>query len=268
MDFSIASIHAFFAGLTLSKLLPAILTLLIGLVVVKILLRLFDKAGRHSKMERTLLTFLRAALRILLVAIVVLIAASRLGVDVTSLVALLSVVSLALSLAVQGVLSNLAGGLQILTTRPFKAGDFIECGGISGSVAGIDLVYTKIVTVDNKEVFVPNSEISAKTIINYTADTMRRVDLNFTASYNCSVDDVKAALEEAIGMVSTVVNDPPVFVRVSSYLDSSIEYVTRTWTKTEDYWTTYFDITENVKKVFDARGIEFAYPHVDVLLRK
>ena len=259
-----SAISSFFASLTVSTVIPAILILIVGLIAVKLLLKLFRKALERSKLERSLHTFLLSTMRILLYAILAIIVVGTLGINVTSLVAVLSVASLALSLAVQGVLSNLAGGLQILTTHPFRVGDYVEFGGISGTIAEIGLVYTQITTVDNKEIFVPNSEVSTSKIINYTTENTRRVDLTFTASYDSPVEDVKTALFDAAARVPTILNDPPIFVRVLKYNDSNIEYVVRAWTSTADYWDSYFDLTENVKKVFDEKHIIMTYPHLNV----
>jgi small conductance mechanosensitive channel len=258
------SIIGFFSSLTLGKLVPAILIIIAGIFIIKGLLTLFDRALQRSKLEKSLHGFLRSTLKIVLYALLVIIVAGTLGINVTSLVAVLSVVSLAVSLAVQGTLSNLAGGIQVLTAHPFKVGDFVEIGGISGTVREIGLVYTVVETVDNKNIYVPNSDVSSAKIINYTSQDKRRVDLTISASYDAPVETVKAALVEAAGECATTFATPAIFARVSKYGDNAIEYTLRVWTATESYWDTYFDVLENVKKVFDARGIAMTYPHVNV----
>ncbi len=264
----VKNIASFFRSLTLEKLIPAILILLVGVFAIKALLKLFDTALSRSKLEKSLHAVLRSTMKIVLWAVLIIIIAESLGVDATSLIAVLSVVSLAISLAVQGTLSNFAGGIQVLSAHPFKVGDFVEIGTVSGTIEETGLVYTKIRTVDNKEISIPNSDVSSAKIINYTALDKRRVDLSFTASYDAPVDEVKAALKEAADLVPTVFATPAVFVRVSGYGENSIEYILRAWTPTENYWDSHFDIIENVKKVFDERGIEMTYPHLNVHMQE
>lgn len=262
------TILSFLSSLTLNRIIPTIIILVAGFFIVKALLKLFDRILERTKLDRSLHAFLRSVMQILLWALLVIIAASSLGINVTSLVALLSVVSLAISLAVQGTLSNFAGGIQVLSAHPFKIGDYIEVNGVQGSVSETGLVYTKLITVDNKAICIPNSEVSSSKIINYSTEENRRVDITVTASYDASVEDVKAALVEAAGAVSTVLSDPAVFARVTAYKDSAIEYQVRAWTASESYWDSYFDIIENIKKVFDARGLKMTYPHVNVHIQQ
>ncbi len=263
MDF--AAIKSFFASLTLEKLTPALLIFVVGYFAIKALTKLFDRVLARSKIEKTVHGFLRAAFKILLNAIMVLMIVSSLGIDATSLVAILSVASLAISLAVQGALSNVAGGIMILTSHPFRVGDWVEIGTIAGTVQEIGMSYTTLLTGDQKEIFVPNNEISSSKIINYTMAGNRRVDFTFTASYDDAVEDVKTALRKA-AMLPMVQTDPPPFVAVSKYGDSAIEYVLRVWTSAADYWDAYYGITENVKVCFDEAGITMTYPHLNVHL--
>ena len=193
-------------------------------------------------------------------ALIFLIVAGSLGIDVSSMIALLSVASLAVTLAVQGALSNLAGGIMLLSTHPFRVGDFVEVGTVSGTVQEIGMTYTTLVTPDQKEIFVPNSEVAAAKIINYTA-----VDLTFTASYDDAAETVKAALLKAADLPQ-VYKDPAPFAAVNRYGDSAIEYVLRVWTSAADYWDVYFGIVENVRTRFEEAGISMTYPHLNVHL--
>ena len=261
----ISTVKSFFASLTLEKLIPALITLVIGFFLVKILTKLFNKLLSRSKLDKTAHGFLRSAFRVVLYALVGLVAGSSLGFDVTSLVALLSIISLAFSLAVQGTLSNLAGGLMLLSTHPFRIGDYVEVGGVSGTVLEIGMSYTKLSTPDQKEIFVPNSEISSSKIINYNACENRRVDLTFTASYDDSIESVKVALLKAADHAS-ILNDPSPFVAVNNYGDHAIEYVMRLWVPSADYWDVHFTTIENVKKCFDEAGITMTYPHLNIHL--
>jgi small conductance mechanosensitive channel len=256
-----------FGDLTLGKIITTAVIFLICLVVIKLLLKIMDRAAKKSKLEPSLVGFLRNILKAILLFLAVLIAAGSLGFDVTSLIALLSVAGLAVSLAIQGSLSNLAGGITILVTKPFKTGDFIEAGGISGTVKQVSMFYTQIATIDNKIVFAPNSELTAGKITNYTYCDTRRVDITVTASYGSPISDVLSALKEAAN-VPQALPDPAVFAAVNAYKDSAIEYVLRAWVKTDDYWDAYFAITENIKHRFDDAHVEMTYPHMNVHLDK
>ena len=163
-------IRSFFASLTLEKLLPVVLILVVGTIAVKLLLKLFDRALSRSKLDRTMFAFLKAIMRVLLYAIVLLIAAGSLGVDVTSLVAILSVVSLAVSLAVQNALANVVGSVTLLATHPFRVGDFVQIGSDSGTVEQIGMSYTQILTADGKRIYIPNSDAASSRICNYSAN--------------------------------------------------------------------------------------------------
>lgn len=267
MDFSsiLSSLEEIsLAGLTLSKVISAVILLVICLVAVKLILKIVDKLILRTEIERTLYTFLRTIIKVVLLFVVVVIVAGSLGIPVTSLIALLSVFGLAVSLAVQNSLSNVAGGIQLLTSKPFMVGDYVEAGGISGTVAEIGIFYTKIHSGDNKLIQVPNSQISAEKIVNYTAEPQRRVDLCFTASYDAPVEKVKEAIQNVVGAHPLVMFTPEPFVRVSGYGESAIEYTVRVWCATGDYWTVYFDLMEQVKVAFEQANVEMTYPHINV----
>lgn len=250
--------------LTVYKLLYAAIIFVVCAVIIRILMKVLDRATSKLKVERSLQTFLKSILHALLWFITILIVASSLGIDATSLIAVLSVVGLAVSLAIQGTLSNLAGGIMLLVSKPFKSGDYIEAGGVSGLVVDIGLVYTKMNTFDNKQVFVPNSEISGSKITNFTAEGNRRVDLTFSTSYEAKPDQVKKAIQDVIGAHPLALFTPEPFVRVNAYRDSCVDYVVRVWCSTVDYWTLYYDLLEQVKAAFDQNGIEMTYNHLNV----
>lgn len=218
----------------------------------------------RGKIEKSLHTFLRTSVNILLWFLFALIVASALNIDVTSLVAVLSVVGLTISLAVQGSLSNLAGGIQVLLSKPFKVGDYIETNSVSGTVAEISMSHTKLVTVDNKIIFVPNSEISAAKIVNYNAQENRRVDLTFNTSYDDTTEAVIGAIQSVIDAHPMALSDPEPFVRLSAFRDSSVEYTVRVWCRTENYWSLYYDLLEQVRAAFDRAGIDLTYPHLNL----
>ena len=193
--------------------------------------------------------------------------ATKLGIDVTSVVALASVLTLAISLSVQNMLTNVIGGFTILTTQPFHSGDYVEIAGQGGTVAEINMSYTKLTTPDNKLISIPNSAVVAAQIVNYSAMDTRRVDVNVSASYEAPVQKVLDALVLA-GTVDNVMLEPAPFAAVTAYGDSAIQYTLRLWVKNADYWNVYFEVNQKVKKIFDEQGIEMTYPHLNVHLDK
>ena len=256
--------QASIAGFTLENLCLAIIIFIISFILIKTLMKFVGKMLEKSHIEKTLHSFIKSCLKILLYALAIIISADSLGIPITSLVAVFSVAGLAVSLAVQGTLSNLASGITILISKPFKVNDFIEIADVSGFVNEIGLIYTKLLTIDNKVIFLPNSEISTTKITNYTAQALRRIDTTISASYDCGIDDVKSAIQEAIAEIPEFLKNPEPFVNVWSYGESSIEYVIRAWVKTGDYWPAYFKLLENIKHSFDRNGIEMTYNHLNI----
>ena len=259
------AVKGFFDSLNWQKVIPPLVLLLVGLVAVRLLLRLFDRALERSRLERAAYAMLRSVMKVLLYFILLLLVAAQLGVDVSSLVAILSVISLALSLAVQGALTNVVGGVTLLTTRPFKAGDFVELGDQSGTVLEVSVTYTKLQTPDNKIVSIPNSTAAAARITNFSAAGTRRVDLTVSASYRSPVESVKAALLRAANSPTSLFTPEP-FAGVKEYGDSAITYVLQVWSSASDYWTTYFTVNEAISREFAQDGIEMTYPHLNVHL--
>lgn len=254
-------LKAFLSTLTLSTLLPAVLEVVLGVVVVRMVLSVFDKALAKSKLERAAHALLHTCAKVLLYFLLALIVASRLGINVTGVVAVLSVASLAVSLAVQGVLSNTVSGITLLATHPFKAGDYVEIGSDAGTVTEVGLTYTKINTVDNKEIFIPNSVATTSKISNYSSAPSRRVDITVSASYDSPVETVKQALLRAANVPTSQFTPEP-FAGVVEYGQSSISYTLRVWCASEDYWTTYFAVMERIPQCFDEAGVSMTYPHL------
>lgn len=255
------------AAAAVTKLVPAVLLLVIGIVIVKLVNKLVKTGLKKAKLEkaahRLVLSVVNAAMYILLGLIV----ATKLGIDVTSIVALASVLTLALSLALQNMLTNVIGGFTILSTNPFHSGDYVEIAGQGGTVTEINMTYTELTTPDGRLISIPNSAVVAAQIVNYSSEPVRRVEVNVTASYNSPVQDVIGALCAA-GAVDKALTDPSPFAAVSSYGDSAIQYTLRVWVKNADYWDVYFAVNQNVKKIFDERGIDMTYPHLNVHLDK
>lgn len=256
-------ITEYIKDLRFERLLSVAFILIVGFLAAKLLLRLFDRGLRHSKLNKSMFSFLKALMRILLYAIVLLIAASFLGIDVSSLVAVLSVVSLAVSLAVQNTLANVVGSVSLLTTQPFQVGDFVQIGTDSGTVQEISMSYTRMLTTDGKTIYIPNCDAAAARICNYSVEGKRRVELCFTAGYNDDIDKVKAAILTAAKHPKRLPDTPPQ-VFLNRYLDSAIEYQLFVWTKTEDFFEVKTAVNEAVKKEFDRQGISIPFPQMDV----
>lgn len=254
-----------FADFAVERLLTAVLVAVFCLVVIKILMKIVDRILRRvDHLDSTIKSLLRVGLKILFLFIAVIIVLGCLGIPVTSLVAVLSVVGLAVSLAVQNFLSNVAGGLQIVGSKPFKIGDYVEAGGCSGTVHEIGLFYTKLNSVDNKLIQIPNSTIVTSNIINYSSEDKRRVEIRVSASYTTPSDEVKAVLEQLVGEHPLTLATPEPLIHVCEYQESAIQYIVRAWCANEDYWTVYFDLMDAIKPAFDAAGVEMSYPHVNV----
>ena len=249
------------------SIFQVILTLVIGLTVVKLAMRVLNKTLEKSKLEKAAHSLIRSLAKTVLYGLLCLSLAKSLGIDVTGVVALASVLTLAISLAMQNMLTNVIGGFTILYNHPFHSGDFVEIAGQSGKVEEINMAYTKLSTPDNKIVSIPHSAVVSAQIVNYSACGSRRVDLNVTASYDAPTEKVMAALLEA-GRVEQVLEDPAPFAAVTDYGDSAIGYTLRLWVKTEDYWDVYVLVNKRIKDVFDAENIEMTYPHLNVHLDK
>lgn len=260
----VSSLVGVLKSLSLSSIIKIVLLIVVLVVLVKLLCRLFDRFLERSRIDRSLYGFLRAGCRILLCFVAVTIVASSLNIDVTSLIALLSVAGLALSLALQGALSNLAGGIVILTTKPLHAGDYVSIGDSEGFVEEIGMTYTQLMTFDRRTIFIPNSTVTSSNIVNYTMDGKRRVEIEVSASYDADIDQVKTALRDALDTVGGFYEDPPYFIHVKGYGESAIEYSVRAYCKGDDYWEQYYALLEEIKRTFDKNGIPMTYPHLNV----
>lgn len=252
-------------GYSLSRILSAVLTLLVCLVAARLLLKLAKRLLRrvqrlNDRLRQIILTALKAVLYLL----TGIITAEALGLNTSSLTALVSVLTLGVTLAAEDILGNVAGGLVILSSHPFNIGDEIEVSGTTGVVREITLNHTKIETFDGQFVMQPNKELSSSRIINYTALGRRRVVRKITASYDAPTDVVKAACLEAVAATPGVLVEPAPAVYLTDYGSSAIEYSVRCWTKAEDYWTAYFALNENLRAAFAAHGVEMTYDHLNV----
>ena len=255
------------AAFALAKVFPAVIILVIGILAIQLVMKLLKGLLERTRLEKAAHSLLISVARVALYLLLGLIVASNLGIDVTGIVALASVLTLAISLSVQTALTNLIGGFTLLSNKPFAAGDFVEIAGQSGTVQEVGLTYTKLNTADNKVVSIPNSAVVAAQIVNYSASGTRRVEVRVSASYDTPVEKVLEALKEA-ACVPTALQEPAPTAAVSAYGESAIEYVLFVWCKGEDYWTTQFDCNKNVKAVFDAKQVQMTYPHIHVHMDK
>nr|NQU91566.1 mechanosensitive ion channel [Bacteroidota bacterium] len=250
------------------QILAAIVVLIIGFRIIKVITRATEKAMNKSKIDTSLMSFLKSLINISLKVVLIIIVASMVGIQTTSLIAVVGAASLAIGIALQGSLSNFAGGVILLFLKPFKVGDFIEGDGYMGTVSGIQLFYTVLNTVDNKRVIIPNGKLSNNSITNFSFHDTRRVDFKFGIGYSDDIDQARKVIEGIIAADSRILKDPESFVAVSELADSSVNFVVRVWANAGDYWGIYFDMIENVKKSFDKEGVSIPFPQTDVHLHQ
>ena len=250
--------------ITASNIFSALLAAVISLVLIKVLTGVLARALKRTRLDAPLQALLRNLLKGALWAVAFIIVLGCLGIEVTSLVAVLSVVGLAFSLALQNFLSNVAGGMQLLASHPFAVGDFVDAGGCSGAVVEIGMFYTKLATPDNKLVQLPNSTIVSANIINYSAQPTRRVEWKVSASYDAPTGRVLALLSQMAAGHPLVLADPAPAAHVDGYGDSAVSYILRAWCANADYWTVYYDLLDGFKPAFDKAGVEMTYPHLNI----
>ena len=250
---------------SIASILSALLTFLICLVVVRLVMKLFARLlSRASRLNERLQKIILTSVKTLLYLLTIIVTAEALGINTASLTAVMSVLTLGITLAAEDILGNVAGGLVILFSHPFSLGDEIEVNGTTGTVREISLTHTKVETPDGQIVLQPNREMSSSKIINFTLLGRRRIVYKVTASYDAPTEDVKSACMEAVSAFPAVLTDPAPTVYLSSYGASAIEYTIRCWTATADYWTTYFKMYELLRDTFARHGVEMTYNHLNV----
>ncbi len=241
----------------------AVVILVIGILAIRLVDKILRSALERSRLEKAAHTLITSLANTALYILLGLTVAASLGIDVTSIVALASVLTLALSLSLQNMVSNIIGGFTILYTHPFHSGDYVEIAGQSGTVQEINMSYTKLTTPDNKAISIPNSAVVAAQIVNYSAEELRRVDVNVSASYTVPVQKVIDALVLA-GTVDNAMLDPAPQAVISGYGESAINYSLRIWVRTGDYWDVYFLVNQRVRQIFEEQDIPVPYPHLNV----
>lgn len=250
------------------RILLALIILFISFKVINLVARRITKACEKKKVDKTISRTLIHVFRLGLKIIVAVCMVGFVGIDTSGLTALIASLGVCVGLAVNGALSNLAGGVLIIITRPFRIDDYIEACGYGGTVEEINITQTKLRTPDNKIVYIPNGTLSTSEIVNYSEKDTRRLDLTFSIGYANDFEKAKSILTEICNSHELVLKDPAPFVRVSEHGASSINIATRVWVKSEDYWTVNFDILEAVKKAFDENGIEIPFEQLDVHVKK
>ncbi len=246
------------------KVIAAIAVLIMGRWIAKGLTGFTEKLMNKSQVDPTIVSFVANMTYIALLVFVVLAALGQLGIQTTSFIAVIGAAGLAVGLALQGSLSNFAAGFLMIIFRPFKVGDFIEGAGVAGTVEKIQIFTTQLKTPDNKTIIIPNAKLSGDNIVNFSVKGTRRVDFVFGIGYDDDIDKARKIITDVIENDARVLKDPPPIIAVMELADSSVNFVVRPWVKVPDYWDLWFDVTETVKKRFDAEGISIPFPQRDV----
>ena len=246
-------------------LVVALIIFIVGWYVVKAVCRLIARALEKSSLDESVVSFLNSVIKILLRVLLVIMVITKLGVDMTSIIALITSASLAVGLAIQGSLANFAGGIMLLITKPFKVGDYIDDGnGHEGTVTAIEMIHTRIHTVDNRAIWIPNGKLADAPITNVTQEATRGIDFALAVRYETDIDKVRAILLETAGGCSYVHQDPAPSVFVDSLADGAVNIVLRLTCGTGDYWPCKNDMQEKIKKALDQNRIELPYQHIEV----
>lgn len=252
-----------FAQISVSKVIGAVVLFVVLIVISKCLARIMGKILAGTKLGAGFAGFITTIAKYAMYFVSILIVCDFLGLPVTSLLAVFSLFGLAISLSVQGLLSNLMSGFTVHTLKPFSVGDFIETD-VSGTVKNIGLFYTELTTPDNKKVFIPNEKVMADKLINYSSEPTRRIDLVFNAGYEYDAQTVKNALKEAVESVDLILKDPDPVIGVSEYADSAIKYTVMVWVETANYFPAKFALMEAVSQSYNKNGIKMAYNRLEV----
>lgn len=250
------------------KLLIALILMFVSFKLINWIAKKIVKNGEKKGFDKTITKTLSYLVKIGGKVIVTVCLVGYVGIDTSAITALIASLGVCIGLAVNGAVSNIAGGVLILITRPFRVDDFIEAQGVCGTVADIYLVSTKIVTPDNKVIHIPNGTIINGNIINYSEKELRRVDFTFSIAYDADFEKAKEVVEGILKAHELVLDDPAPFVRMSDHAASSVDITARAWVNSADYWTVHFDVLENVKKAFDANGIVIPFEQIDVHVKQ
>lgn len=248
------------------KLLAAVAVFIIGKMIANWVKKLVTRGMKKGGLDQIIIGFTSSIAYIAMMAFVIVAALGQLGIQTTSFIAILGAAGLAIGLALQGSLANFAAGFLMIIFRPFKVGDFVEAGGVSGSVQAIHIFTTTLITPDNKTIIVPNGNIGNDNITNYSTQATRRVDLTVGVAYDADLKEVRSILEDIVSKDSRILSDPAHQIAVSELADNSVNFVFRLWVNSADYWNVFFETNEAVKNRFDEAGIGIPFPQRDVHL--
>ena len=251
-----------------TNILIALVILIVGCFIVKRIVKNIENGKFFKKANKTVRTFLKHVVAVVLYAVVAVAIVSVLGFDMTALSAVIASCGLTIGLALQGGLSNIAGGIMVVLFKPFEIGDFVESSGVSGTVVDIGLFYSTLTTPDNKKVVVPNGTISNSVITNYSTHDTRRIDFDFSISYTADINTARKVLLACAKADDKILADPQPAVMIVSHNDKGITIRLRVWVKNADYWDVYFPMYEQVKRSFDEYGVEIPYPHLNITIDK
>jgi small conductance mechanosensitive channel len=249
------------------RLIAAIAIIILGRFVIRLIRKGIVKLMGKKLIEKAIITFTASLLNVVLWVFVILAALSQIGIQTTSFIAIIGAAGLAVGLSLQGTLANFASGLLIIMMKPFRVGDAVEAGGVMGAIHAINMFNTTFKSFDNKTIIVPNSQIMGGTITNYSTEPKRRVDFKFGVSYDSDIRKVKDIIKEIVDKHELIHKEPEPFIRLGELADSSLNFNVRVWSNTADYWTVFFDITEQVKEEFDKNGIGIPFPQMDVHIK-
>jgi small conductance mechanosensitive channel len=257
-----------YASLYGLKLIGAIVVLVIGLWIIKLLVRMITKGLDKKVSDPSLSSFLKSFISILLKILLVVSVMSMLGIQMTSFIAIIGAAGLAVGMALSGTLQNFAGGVMVLVFKPFKVGDYIQALGQSGSVKEIQIFNTILNTPDNRIIIIPNGKIYSESIINYSREPQRRVDFTFSIGYNSNIEKARSVLKGIIHADERILKDPEPFIGLVEMADSSVNLTVRVWVNSADYWGVFFSMNETVFNEFNKEGISIPFPQMDVHLNQ
>jgi len=248
------------------KALVAIIIFFVGRMIARLITKGLHNLMQVREIDKILETFVCNLVYWMLMTFIIIAAMSQLGIQTTSLIAVMGAAGLAVGLALQGALGNFAAGVLIVMFRPYRVGDYVEAAGISGTILQVQILTTMLKTADNKLIIVPNGQIMSGIITNYSAHETRRVDMVVSVSYEDDIDKVRSTIRELVDADERILKDPECLIAVSELGDSSVNFIVRPWVKNADYWGVKLDLTETIKKRFDKDGISFPFPQQDVHL--
>ncbi|MBO5270539.1 MAG: mechanosensitive ion channel [Clostridia bacterium] len=265
-----AILHNFVAGCVdvAIKLVISLVVFFVGRLLIKLVLKIFPDGKRFDHMDKTARNFLHNCIKSVLWIVLIITIVGIMGIEMASVITVLASAGAAIALALQGSLANFAGGVMVLLFRPFALGDFVDIGGKSGTVYDIGIFYTTLRTGDNLHIIIPNGQITTQTLTNYSREANRRVDIVFTVAYGTDVELVKKTILEVANAHEKVMQDPAPFVRMSEMADSSINFTTRVWVESDDFWAVKFDLLEQMNAAFAEKNIEIPFPQIEVHMNK